>query len=81
MAGSFKGGSGQSPPTLVYEELEGMDQWVLAVTSDPAAKGSARDWEVAGAGLGHCHFPSPSFLTKRSSRDIVFQLKWQSAMK
>ena len=34
--------------TLVYKE--GMDQWLLAVTSDPAAKGSAKDLEVAGAG-------------------------------
>ena len=29
----------------VYKE--GMDQWLLAVTSDPAAKGSAKDLEVA----------------------------------
>ena len=34
--------------TLVYKE--GMDQWLLAVTSNPAAKGSAKDLEVAGAG-------------------------------
>ena len=40
-----------------------MDQWLLAVTSDPAARGSAKDLEVAGAGLVHCHFfPSPLFL-------------------
>ena len=42
-----------------------MDQWLLAVTSDPAAKGSAKDLEVAGAGPVHCHFslPPASFLT------------------
>ena len=34
------------------------------MTSDPAAKGSAKDLEVAGAGPVHCHFPlPPSFLT------------------
>ena len=44
----------------VYKE--GMDQWLLAVTSDPAAKGSAKDLEVAGAGPVHCHFSySPFF--------------------
>ena len=46
--------------TSVYKE--GMDQWLLAVTSDSAAKGSANDLEVAGAGLVHWHFPlSPFF--------------------
>ena len=51
---------------MVYNE--GMDQWLLAVTSDPAAKGSAKDLEVAGAGLVHCHFSlPPSFLTMCSS--------------
>ena len=45
---------------LVYKE--GMDQWLLAVTSDPAAKGSAKDLEVAGAGPVHCHFSLPPFL-------------------
>ena len=29
------------------------------VTSDPAAKGSAKDLEVAGAGPVHCHFSFP----------------------
>ena len=29
------------------------------MTSDPAAKGSAKDLEVAGASLVHCHFPFP----------------------
>ena len=42
---------GWSPPTSVCKE--GMDQWLLAVTSDPAAKGLAKDLEVAGAGLVH----------------------------
>ena len=47
-----------------------MDQWLLAVTSDPAAKGSAKDLEVAGAGPVHCHFPlPPSFLTMCSSEN------------
>ena len=45
-----------------------MDQWLLAVTSDPAAKGSAKDLEVAGVGPVHCHFSlPPSFLTMCSS--------------
>ena len=35
-----------------------------AVTSDPAAKGSAKDLEVAGTGPIHYHFSlPPSFLT------------------
>ena len=41
----------------------GMDQWLLAMTSDPAAKGSAKDLEVAGAGPVHCHFSLPPFLS------------------
>ena len=44
---------------LVYKER--IDQWLLAVTSDPAAKGSAKDLEVAGAGPVHCHFSLPPF--------------------
>ena len=45
-----------------------MDQWLLAVTSDPAAKGSAKDLEVAGAGPVYCHFSlPPSSLTMCSS--------------
>ena len=35
----------------------------MAVGSDPAAKGSAKDLEVAGAGLVHCHFPLPPLLS------------------
>ena len=51
---------------MVYKG--GMDQWLLAVTSDPAAKGSAKDLEVAGAGPVHCRFSiPPSFLTMCSS--------------
>ena len=38
-----------------------VDQWLLAVTSDPAAKGSVKDLEVAGAGPVHCHFSLPPF--------------------
>ena len=38
-----------------------MDQWLLAVTSDPAAKGSAKDLEVANAGPVHCHFFLPLY--------------------
>ena len=42
---------------MVY--TEGMEQWLL----DPAAKGSAKDLEVADAGPVHCHFfLPPSFL-------------------
>ena len=37
------------------------DQWLLAVTSDPAAKGSAKDLKVVGAGPVHCHFSLPPF--------------------
>ena len=52
---------------MVYKE--GMDQWLLAVTSDSAAKGSAKDLEVAGAGPVHCHFSiPPSFLAMCSSK-------------
>ena len=48
-------------PSVYKEE---MDQWLLAMTSDPAAKGSAKDLEVASAGSAHCHFFLPSsFLT------------------
>ena len=37
-------------------------------SSDPAAKGAAKDLEVAGAGPVHCHFPfPPSFLIRFSS--------------
>ena len=36
-----------------------MDQWLLAVTRDPAAKGLAKDLEVVGAGPVHCHFSLP----------------------
>ena len=56
---------------------EGMDQWLLAVTSDPAAKGSAKDLEVAGAGPVHCHFSfPPTFLTMCSSKHCLsFELQ------
>ena len=47
--------------TSIYKE--GMDQWLLAVTSDPAARGSAKDLEVAGASLVHClTFMSPWYI-------------------
>ena len=46
-----------------------MDWWLLALTGDPAARGSAKDLEVAGAGPVHCHFPLPPFfLTMCSSK-------------
>ena len=49
-----------------------MDQWLLAVTSDSAAKGSAKDLEVAGAGPVHGHFSlPPSFLTMCSSEHCL----------
>ena len=57
-------------------------QWLLAVTSDPAAKGLAKDMEVAGAGPVHCHFPlppppPPSFFTMCSSkRYLSFVSPW-----
>ena len=39
-----------------------MDQWLLAVvTSDLAAKGSAKDLEVADTGPVHFHFSFPPF--------------------
>ena len=38
-----------------------MDQWLLAVTSDLAAKGSVKDLEVASAGSVHCHLSLPPF--------------------
>ena len=51
-----------------------MDQWLLAVTSDPAAKGSAKDLEVAGAGPVHCRFSiPPSFLTMCSSERCLLR--------
>ena len=42
-----------------WYKKRGMHQWLLVVTSDPAAKGSAIDLEVAGAGPVHCHFFLP----------------------
>ena len=54
----FQAGSRWSLLTSVYKEE--MDQWLLVVTTDPAAKEFAIDLEVAGAGPVHCHFfPSP----------------------
>ena len=35
---------------------EGMNQWLLVVSSNPAAKGLAKDLEIASAGPVHCHF-------------------------
>ena len=40
-------------------ENGGMDEWLLAVTSGSVAKGLAKDLEIAGSGLVHCHFPLP----------------------
>ena len=48
-----------------------MDQWLLAVTSDLVAKGSAKDLEVVGAGPVHCHFSSPPFLIMHSSKHCL----------
>ena len=36
--------------------MDRMDQWLFTVTSDPAAKGSTKYLEVAGAGPVHWHF-------------------------
>ena len=60
------------PPTSVYKE--GIDQWLLAVTSDPAAKGSAKDPEVAGAGLAHCHFSLPPSFLPCVVANVVFHV-------
>ena len=49
-----------------------MDQWLMAVTSDPAAKGSAKDLEVAGAGPVHCHFSLLSL--PRVVPNVIFQI-------
>ena len=38
-----------------------MDHWLLAETSDPAAKGSTKNLEIASAGPVHCHFSLPPF--------------------
>ena len=53
--------NGCSPPTSVYKG--GMDQWLLAVTNDPAVTGSAKDLDVAGSGPVHCHFSLPPLFT------------------
>ena len=46
-----EGGKGKM--ALVYK-----DQWLLAVTSEPAAKEAAKDLDVASAGPAHCHPPT-----------------------
>ena len=56
-----------------------MDQWLLAVTSDLAAKGSAKDLEVAGAGPVHRNFFfPPSFLTMCISKRCLSSLTLQN---
>ena len=58
--------------TSVYKE--GMDQWLFAVTSDPAVKGSAKDLKVTSAGPLHCHFflpPNFEFRTMCSSEHCL----------
>ena len=49
-----------------------MDQWLLAVTSDPVAKGLAKDQEVACAGPVHCHFPFPPFSLQCVAPKVAF---------
>ena len=49
-----------------------MDQWLLAVTSDPAAKGSAKDLEVAGAGQFTAIFPFPRLSLPCVVPNVVF---------
>ena len=50
-----------------------MDQWLLAVTSDLAAKRLAKDLEVASAGPVHCHiFPSPLHSLPCVVSNVVF---------
>ena len=57
---------------------EVMDQWLLVVTSDQAAKGSTKDLEVVSAVVVHYLFPFPSsFLTMCSSeRCLSFMSPW-----
>ena len=54
-----------------------MDQWLLAMASDPAAKGLAKDLEVASAGLVHCHFSllSSFFVMCSSKRCLSAKIK------
>ena len=56
---------------MVYKE--GMDQWLLAVTSDPAAKGSAKDLEVAVLVRFTAIFPFPSLSLPCVVPNVVFQ--------
>ena len=51
-----------------------MDQCLLAVTRDRAAKGSAKDQEVANVSPVHCYcsFP-PSFLTVCGSKHCLLK--------
>ena len=58
---------------MVYKE--GIDQWLLAVTSDPAAKGSTKDLEVAGAGPVRSYFTLSSLLSFPCvAPNVVFQV-------
>ena len=45
-------------------ERQWQRQWLLAVTSDPSVKGSAKDLEVAGAGLVYWYFSRCGRLTR-----------------
>ena len=58
---------------VVYKE--GMDQWLLVVTSDPAANGLAKDMEVASAGPVHCHFFLPPLSLACVVPNIVSEYK------
>ena len=61
---SKEGGSRQlghwSPPTAT-NPFPPYIQWLLAVTSDTAAKGSTKDLELASAGPVHYYFSLPPF--------------------
>ena len=53
-----------------------MDQWLLAVTSDPAAKGSAKDLKIAGAGPVHFHFSLPPLSLPCVVPNVVFYIEY-----
>ena len=52
----------------------GIDQCPLAVTNDPAAKGSVNDLEVVGVGPVHSHFPFTPFSLPCVVPNFVFQV-------
>ena len=53
---------------------EGMDQWLLAVTSGSVTKGLAEGLEVVGPGPVHCHFPLHLSFLPCVVHNVVFRL-------